>query len=138
MLLVGRSGFLPVMPFKSLVLHGTHHRSGPQLQIFVDSLVLYLYYVISIEICTSSDVHNALKCTSFFLAFALRKCARAIAITTHRFGPYVFGRLNSAHKIAGKLVRLPIRQILTLHVDISTLKKASADQEVREASALNP
>jgi hypothetical protein len=50
----------------------------------------------------------------------------------------VFGRLSSAHKIAGKLVRLPIRQILTLHVDISTLKKASADQEVREASALNP
>ena len=56
MILVQLPGFLPVMSFKTDVLQGSHRRRGPQLQIFVDSLVSYLSCVISIKICTSGDV----------------------------------------------------------------------------------
>ena len=46
MILVQLPGFLPVMSFKTDVLHGLHRRRGPQLQIFVDSLVPILCNII--------------------------------------------------------------------------------------------
>jgi hypothetical protein len=60
------AGFLPFMPFKSQFLHGSHRRSGPQVEVFVDSITLYIYRVTSIKISTSGDAYIAQKCTSFF------------------------------------------------------------------------
>jgi hypothetical protein len=35
MTLVQPTGFLPVMPSKTHVLHGSHHRSGPRVDFFL-------------------------------------------------------------------------------------------------------
>jgi hypothetical protein len=72
----------------------------------------------------------------FLFASELQECARAIAIAAHRFEPDVFSRAHSVHELAEIFVHLPIRQISTLHVDTSTLKKTFANQEVSKASVL--
>jgi hypothetical protein len=61
MIPVQPTGFLPVMPSKSHVLHGSHHRSGPQVEISVDSITLNLNCVVSIKISTPGDVYIAQK-----------------------------------------------------------------------------
>jgi hypothetical protein len=114
------TGFLPVMPFKSDVLHGSHHGSRPQVEILVDSITSYLYCVMSIKISTSGDFYIAQKCTSFFCASEVQECVRAIPIMANRFEHDIFSRHHNAHEIAEKSVDLPIRLTLAVHVDIST------------------
>jgi hypothetical protein len=84
------------------------------------------------KISTSGDAENAQKCTPFFSFRSAGMCK-----SSRYYGiPVVFCRLNSTDEVAEKLIEVPIRQISTLDVNISTLKKAFTNQEVREALAL--
>jgi hypothetical protein len=133
MIPVQPTGFLPAMPSNSHVFHGSHHRSGPQVEIFVDSITLYLYCVISIKISNSGDVYIAQKCTSFLFASEVQECARAIAIMAYRFEPEACNQLISAHEIVKLLGDLPDSKIPTFRIDIDSLKKAFSSQIIRDA-----
>jgi hypothetical protein len=66
----------------------------------------------------------------------MKECARAVAVMVYRYQPEVYHRIISAQHIAEALGNLPGGQLSTFHVDNDTLKKAFANQKIREALRL--